>query len=89
MKGYEGVGVHIHTLLTSALAEGEWSASCPCHFTPGEGAPRYPLDKRLGGPQIRSARRGEEKIRDPTTTRTPNPWYPARSQSLYRLRYPG
>jgi hypothetical protein len=28
--------------------------------------PRYPLDRRLGGPQSRSGRFGEEKIFDPT-----------------------
>jgi hypothetical protein len=27
--------------------------------------PRYPLDRRLGGPQSRCGRRGEEKILDP------------------------
>jgi hypothetical protein len=33
--------------------------------------PRYPLDRKLGGPQSQSGRRGEEKILDPTGTRTP------------------
>jgi hypothetical protein len=28
----------------------------------------------LGGPQSRSGRRGEEKILDPTGTRTPTSW---------------
>jgi hypothetical protein len=28
-------------------------------------SPRYPLDKRLGGPQIRSGRGGEEKNSQP------------------------
>jgi hypothetical protein len=32
---------------------------------------RYPLDRRLGGPQSRSGRRGEEKILEPTGTQTP------------------
>jgi hypothetical protein len=35
--------------------------------------PRYPLDRRLGGPQSRSGRPGEQKILDPTGTRTPTP----------------
>jgi hypothetical protein len=35
--------------------------------------PRCPLDRRLGGPQRRSARRGEEDLFDPTETRTPIP----------------
>jgi hypothetical protein len=29
-------------------------------------SPRYPLDRRLGGPQSRSRRRGEENILNPT-----------------------
>jgi hypothetical protein len=39
MKAYRGVDVKAHVFLTSALAGGEWSASRPCHFTPGERAP--------------------------------------------------
>jgi hypothetical protein len=35
--------------------------------------PQYPLDRRLGGLQSRSGRRGEDKILDPTKTRTPTP----------------
>jgi hypothetical protein len=34
---------------------------------------RYPLDRRLGGPQNRSRRRGEEKNLVPTGTRAPTP----------------
>jgi hypothetical protein len=33
--------------------------------------PRYPFDRRLGGPHNRSRRCGEEKILDPTGTRPP------------------
>jgi hypothetical protein len=36
-------------------------------------SPRYPLDRRLGGPQHRSKRHGEENILDSTGTRTPTP----------------
>jgi hypothetical protein len=75
MKMYGGVDVYIHIFLTSALAGGEWSASRPESFTPGK-EPLVPLDRRLGEPQTRSGRFGEEKILDP---RTPNP------QSLSRL----
>jgi hypothetical protein len=74
MKAYEGVDVYIHIFLTSAIAGGEWSASRSDHFTPGERAPRYPLDRRLGGPQSRSGRRGEKEILDHTGTRTPTPF---------------
>jgi hypothetical protein len=66
MKAYGGVDVEIH-ILTSALVGGEWSAS------PQGKNPRYPLDRKLGGPQSRSGRRGEKKILDPTGTRTPTP----------------
>jgi hypothetical protein len=35
---------------------------------------RYPLDRRLGGPQNRYGRRGEEENLAPTGTRSPTPW---------------
>jgi hypothetical protein len=54
---------------------------------PREKSPQYPLDRRLDGPQSRSGRRGEDKILDTTGTRTPTLGRPARSQSLYQLRY--
>jgi hypothetical protein len=43
----------------------------------------------LGGPQSRSGRRGEEKILDLTGLELRPLRRPARSQPLYRLRYPG
>jgi hypothetical protein len=39
MKAYVGVDVWIHIFLISALAAGEWSASRPGRFAPGERAP--------------------------------------------------
>jgi hypothetical protein len=39
MKMYGGVDVWIHIFLTSALVGGEWPASRPGLFTPGERAP--------------------------------------------------
>jgi hypothetical protein len=48
-----------YSLLTSALEGGEWSASRPGRpLPPGKEPPRYPLYRRLGGPQSRSGRRG-------------------------------
>jgi hypothetical protein len=73
MKAYGGVDVQIHIFLTSALIGGKWSASRIGRFTPRGNSPRYPLDRRLGGPQSRSGRRGEEKILDATGTRTLTP----------------
>ena len=46
---------------------------------------RYPLYRRLGGPQSRSGQ--VRKISPPTGIRSPD--RPARSDSLYRLSYPG
>jgi hypothetical protein len=39
MKTYEGVETQLYAFLTSALDGGEWSASRPGGFTPGEKAP--------------------------------------------------
>jgi hypothetical protein len=36
IKTYEGVEEDLHAFLTSALDEGEWSASLPSRFTPEE-----------------------------------------------------
>jgi hypothetical protein len=47
--------------------------------------PRYPLDRRLGGPQSWCGRCGEEK----TPCRESNPGLSARSPWLYRLSCPG
>jgi hypothetical protein len=67
-EGVWGVDVYVH-IFFSVLVGGEWSASRSCRFTPGERA-RYLLDMRLGGPQSRSGRGGEEKIIVPTGTPT-------------------
>jgi hypothetical protein len=50
--------------LTSALVRGEWSASRTACFTAGERDPPVPIGWV-------HPRRGEEKILDPTGTRTP------------------
>jgi hypothetical protein len=42
-----------YSFSTSALDGGEWSASRPWGKDP-----QYPLDRKLGGPQSRSGRRG-------------------------------
>jgi hypothetical protein len=39
MKEYGGLGVQIHISLTLTQAGGEWSASRPGRFTPGEKVP--------------------------------------------------
>jgi hypothetical protein len=47
--------------LTTALDGGEWLTSRLCHSTPRKEAPGYLSDRRLGGPQSRSGRYGEDK----------------------------
>ena len=66
------------------LGGGGLSNPRPGRFT-SRGKTRYPLYRRLGGPQGRSAR--VRRISSPTEIRSPN--LPARSESLYRLSYPG
>jgi hypothetical protein len=48
------VDVYSHVFLTSSLAGSQLHAQ-------GKSV-KYPLDRKLGGPQSRSGRRGEEKI---------------------------
>jgi hypothetical protein len=50
-------------------------------------SPWYPLDRRSGGPQSRSGRRGEVKILATPGLELRPLRPPARSQSLYRLSY--
>jgi hypothetical protein len=56
----------------------------PLPLYPRGKSPLYTLDMRLRGPHSRSGRRGEEKILDPTGTRTPIP----RSSSLWPVAIP-
>jgi hypothetical protein len=68
--------------MTTALEGGEESVSRPSRSLP-TGKTRYPLYRRLGGPQGRSGQ--VRKISPSTGIRSPD--RPARSQSLYRIRY--
>jgi hypothetical protein len=73
--------------LTSVLDGGEWSASRPGRITPQGKSSCYTSDRRLGGPQSRSGRGGEEKNSQPTPGIEPyNPDRPSRSPVLYRIR---
>jgi hypothetical protein len=79
-----GVDLKIHILLTSALAGDEWSDSRPGRFTPGERAPGTHsiggwVDPRIGLDDLETLPGLELRLLS----------RPARSQSLYRLRYPG
>jgi hypothetical protein len=88
MKAYGGVDVQIHIFLTSVLAGGEWSASRTGRLTPGETAPGTDwlggwVDPRAGLEDVE-----DRKLTLPELELRPL-GRPARSQSLYRLRYPG
>jgi hypothetical protein len=89
MKAYGAVDVYIHIFLTSALVGGEWSASRPGRFTSGE---RVPGTHWIGGWVDPSADLNNVEKRTflilPGRELRPL-GRPARSQSLYRLRYPG
>jgi hypothetical protein len=88
MKAYGGVDVYIRIFLTSALVGGEWSASCRFSFTPGERAPGTHWIGGWVGP-----RAGLDDVEMRKFLIVPGLELrplarPARSQSLYRLRYP-
>jgi hypothetical protein len=87
MKTYGEVDVWVHIFLTLALVGGEWSASRPGRFTSEE---RAPGTHWIGGwVDPRSSLDDVEKRKYLTVPRLePRPLgRPARSQSLYRLRY--
>jgi hypothetical protein len=65
MKAYRGSAGITPRIFGLGARWGEWSASRPGHFTPKERAPQYPLYRKLGGPQSRSGRGGEEKNSQP------------------------
>jgi hypothetical protein len=88
MKAYGGVDVYIYILLTSAVFEGEWSASRHGRFTPGK---RAPGTHWIGG--WVSPKAGLDDVEKRKFFTLPGLELrplrrPARSQSLYRLRYP-
>jgi len=68
--------------MTAALEVGEWSAA-RSDRTLHPGKTRYPLYRRLGGPQGRSGR-AEKLVSTGIRSRTVQPV----DQSLYRLSYP-
>jgi hypothetical protein len=83
-----GVNIQIKISLTSALDGGEWSASRPCRFTAGE---RAPVTHWVG---LVGRITGLNDVEEGTFLTLPRLELgflsrPARSQSLYRLRYPG
>jgi hypothetical protein len=89
MKTYAGVDEQMHVFLTSAVVEGEWSASRPDRFISEERASGTP---RIGG--LVGARAGLDDIEEWKFLTLPGLELrplgrSALSQSLYRLRYRG
>ena len=85
-KGPDGKDRNSSTLpLTSALDGGGWSRPLTSCFTP-RGKNRYPLYRRLGGPQTWSR---QVRTVSPPPTGIGSPDHPASSEVLYQLRYPG
>lgn len=64
------VDIHIHVFLTSALDEGQWSASRSGSVIPEERATNIPFDRRLG----ESGRRGES---NPNSIAITTAWFTA------------
>jgi hypothetical protein len=89
MKTYGEVAVQIHSFFTSDLVEGKWSASRPSRFTSGETDPSTYWIGGWVGP--RAGVDNVEKRHFLTLSGLELRLIdrPARSQSLYRLRYPG
>jgi hypothetical protein len=89
MKAYGWVDVQIRVFLVSALVGGEWLASHPGCFTPGERVPSIHWIRGWVVP--RAGLDDVEKRKFFTLPRLElRPLgRPALSQSLYRLRYPG
>jgi hypothetical protein len=89
MKAYGGVDVYIHIFLASILVGGEWSVSRPDRFNPGE----RDLGTHLIGGWV-GPRAGLDDMKKKEFFTLPGLELrplgrPARSHSLYRLRYPG
>jgi hypothetical protein len=75
--------------LTSALVGREWSASRPGRFTPGERAPGTHWIGGLVGPRASLDDVEKRNYLTLPGLELRALGHPARSQSLYRLRYPG
>jgi hypothetical protein len=85
MKACEGADVQIHVFLTSALTGGQRTTSRPGHFTSGKETPVPTGEKHGWAPEpVWTLWR---KIIPFTGLELRSLIRPARSQSLYQLRY--
>jgi hypothetical protein len=89
MRTYGGVDVWSRIFLTSALVGGEWSASRPGCFIPGERAPGTHWIGGWGGPRVSLDDLEKRKFLTLPGLELRPLGRLARSQSLYRLRHLG
>jgi hypothetical protein len=89
MKEYGRVDIWSHIFLTLALVGGEWSASYPCRFTPGERTPGTHWIGGWMGPRDGLDNVENRKFLTFLGLELRLFGRPDRSQSLYRLSYPG
>jgi hypothetical protein len=85
MKTYGGVDVEIHVFLSLALVGGEWSASRPGRFTPGERAPGTYWIGGWVGPRAALDVAEKREFFTLLGLKLRPLGHPARSQSLCRL----
>jgi hypothetical protein len=89
MKAHGGVDVYIYVFLNSALVGGEWSASRPDRFTPGERAPGTYWIGGTVGPRAGLDDEEKRKFLILSELELRPLSRPVRSKSLYRLSYSG
>jgi hypothetical protein len=87
MKAYGRVSYR-STILDLGTNEGEWSASRPCRFTLGERAPGTHWIGDCVDPRAGLDDMGNRNVLPPPGLELRPLGRSARSQSLYRLRYP-
>jgi hypothetical protein len=89
MKAYVGVDVQLHIFFILALVAGEWSASRPGRFTPGESTPGTRWIEGWVGPIAGLDEVEKKEFLTLLGLELRLLGRQARSQSLYRLSYPG
>jgi hypothetical protein len=89
MKWYRGMDEYTHIFSSLALDGGECSASHPGRFTPGERAPGTQFIGGYVGPRFSLKDVEKRKFLTSSGLELRPIGGPARSQSLYQLRYPG
>jgi hypothetical protein len=89
MKAYGRLAIQIHVFLILALVRGEWSASRPGRFTPGERAPGTHWMEGWVGPRTTLDDMEKRKFLPLLGLKLRSLGRPVCSQLLYQLHYPG